>query len=225
MTLMEATKTANAAAESAGKALTIRERMKTTQLPVIYEEACRALVACTTIDEAKYFADKSEALAAWAKIYKSDQAALEARRLKLHAYRRMGQLAAEIQPSRYAGFGGGRSPGPHMLLIQNGFSAPNAAAASKLGRMSKQEFDRVISVPRPQSPTTVAAANAVNASEGWRFFARHAMGLRSVIRQRDAATTARQLHIGEVASARALAKELIDWLDKFEHHLPKGKKK
>lgn len=72
---------------------------RTPHVPVEYETAINALVACRSIDEAKYWSDKSDALAAWAKIYHSDKAAREAKALKLWAFRRMGQLAAELRPN------------------------------------------------------------------------------------------------------------------------------
>lgn len=78
----------------------VREKVDASRLPVQYDEAVKALAACTTIDESKHWADKAEALAAWAKVYKDDQVAIEARRLKLHAYRRMGELAQELEKQR-----------------------------------------------------------------------------------------------------------------------------
>ena len=72
-------------------------------VPVEYERACTALAECQTIDEAKYWDNKADALAAWAKIYNNDQAGLEAKRLKLHAYRRMGEIAREIIPKGTSG--------------------------------------------------------------------------------------------------------------------------
>lgn len=64
-------------------------------VPVEYEAACNALAQCVDLDEAKYWSDKADALAAWAKIYRDDRISAQAKRLKLKAYRRMGELAAE----------------------------------------------------------------------------------------------------------------------------------
>src|ERR1700722_7297053 len=97
---------------SAGKQ--IAKVPRTVPMPVEYVEACKALAACVTIDEAKRWADKAEALAAWAKIYRSDEASVQAARLKLHAYRRMGKLAEEIRPLRHIG-GQGYALGPPSL--------------------------------------------------------------------------------------------------------------
>lgn len=79
---------------------TVRDRVATVPMPVEYEAACKALAACESIDEGKYWSDKADALAAWAKIYKSDEAAVAARRLKLMAFRRMGELASAMEAER-----------------------------------------------------------------------------------------------------------------------------
>jgi hypothetical protein len=126
----------------------------TKPLPVPYLQAVKALAACRTMDEAKYWNDASDALAAWAKIYADDAVSNEARALKLHAYRRIGALAEELQPGA-AGNGHGRQPGPFKLLRAHGFSAHQAAAARKLATIEPPEFDRLVSARRPPSPVSV----------------------------------------------------------------------
>lgn len=66
----------------------ILRRAERMEMPVVYADAVKALEACATMDEAKYYSDKSEALAAWAKIYGSQEDRKAAARLKLHAYAR-----------------------------------------------------------------------------------------------------------------------------------------
>lgn len=58
------------------------ERERPQRLPVEYEQAVAALSACCSIDEAKTWSDKADALAAWAKIYRSRDADRQARRLR-----------------------------------------------------------------------------------------------------------------------------------------------
>src|SRR5688572_2684465 len=99
------------------------------KLPVEYSAAITAIAVCRTIDDGKYWSDKADALAAWAKIYKDDVVAREARSLKLHAYRRIGVLAAEIRPLKFRGRGG--AVGPNSLLVENGFSLTKARIISK----------------------------------------------------------------------------------------------
>src|ERR1700689_1121318 len=72
-------------------------RGRTPMVPLEYEEAVKALASCLTFDEAKYWSDKASALAAWAKIYHSHEIDRKAKMLRLHAYRRMAELAQDIQ--------------------------------------------------------------------------------------------------------------------------------
>src|SRR5208282_4621524 len=86
---------------------------RTPLVPVEYETAITALTECAHLDEAKYWDNKADALAAWAKIYHSDECARKAKMLKMHAYRRMGQLAGELRPKM-----------PVRILQEQGLSEP-----------------------------------------------------------------------------------------------------
>jgi hypothetical protein len=198
---------------------------KQTQLPVIYEEACRALVACTTIDEAKYFSDKAEALAAWAKIYKSDQAALEAKRLKLHAYRRMGELAAEIQPTKHGHRG--RLPGPGSLLKDQGFNESTIRTIRRIASIDASQFNALVDSPRPPSINQVMNSFRGSSAAYREFLALDGNGptkFRTYIRTHDASRLASAMAIDEADQARQITREIQEWLDEFEQHLPNEKK-
>src|SRR6185437_1386632 len=133
----------------------VKRRIADAQLPVEYEIACKALAACSSIDEAKTWADKSDALAAWAKIYKSDRAALEARRLKLHAYRPMGELARELRPQRRASKGRGTLPGPRSLLLEHGLTTTQAQLVARVSNLPESEFEALVMRPIPPTPNIV----------------------------------------------------------------------
>lgn len=201
--------------------------VKQVKLPVIYEDALRDLVACQTLDEAKYFSDKAEALAAWAKIYKSDQAAVEARRLKLHAYRRMGQIAAELRPShRIPNKHGGMqwADGPTSLLRESGLSGGTADLVSRISKADQNDFNVAVNLPRPPSPTGFYRKMSTG-SEGWKkcFGVGGSLGsTRGWIRANDPKELARSLSSDEATKARALVRPIQDWLDEFEQYLPKG---
>jgi hypothetical protein len=68
------------------------------RLPAAYEAAREALEACTRLDECQDWADKSAALASYAK--QSEDPTLEdhATRIRARAIRRCGELLREIQP-------------------------------------------------------------------------------------------------------------------------------
>ena len=72
---------------------------RTPLVPVEYEVAIRALTECTTLDESKYWSDKSDALAAWAKIYHSDDAGRKAKLLESVTLPAYGATIRGIAPS------------------------------------------------------------------------------------------------------------------------------
>lgn len=204
----------------------IKRQIPTAKMPIQYDEACKSLAACTSIDEAKYWDDKSEALAAWARIYKSDKAALAAKRLKLHAYRRMGQLAAELRPSRRRALDGhsrGDLPGPHSLLRESGFKEHDVKSITRVANMPDEKFNRLINSPVCPSPRTLAAAR-VNGSESYRaLMTADCTGFRAFCRRYEPAKLARELARDELPRIIELIREIQEWIDTFEQHLPKKK--
>ncbi len=141
---------------SAGKQ--IERAPRNVPMPVEYITACKALAACISIDEAKHWSDKADALAAWSRIYQSNEASVQAKRLKLHAYRRMGHLAEALQPSnRPAPRGSGRGgnlPGAKALLRAHGFSESAAQVIRGVSRISDEKFDAAIRRPDPPFAST-----------------------------------------------------------------------
>lgn len=190
-------------------------------IPVIYEEACRALTACLDIDEAKEWADKSEALSAWAKIYHDNEAARKARALRLLAYRRMGQLAAEIRPPRARYKGPGRKggpPGPEALLREHGLSSGNASSARRLALMSESQFDKYFKSPHPPAPSSLAQYGASSSPE-WTIFKIAFGSFASACSRYDSAKMASGLTEMEARWAREKTRAICDWLDEFERRL------
>lgn len=133
-------------------------------VPVVYEEAVKALGECLSLDDAKYWDNKADALAAWAKIYHDDKVGRQARALKLEAYRRMGTLAGELR-----GFGRrvlatvGRKGRAFVniktargLLMEKGLSSKQARAAIVLAKMERETFAPMVEGPRPPAPQSVA---------------------------------------------------------------------
>lgn len=202
---------------------------RTPLVPVEYEEACKALAACVTLDEAKYWDNKADALAAWAKIYHDDKAGRNARALKLWAYRRIGELAAELQPGRKPGRGGGSSPGPTSLLMEKGFQRYEANAARRLARAPKAEVERLTSLPRPPAPTYLSESGFKAAPyatgkpfadhPSWRRFWSSCCSFESAIRVLDPIEMARS--VTKAQKVRERIARAIEWLDTFEQHLPK----
>ena len=122
-------------------------------VPICYETACKALAECLSLDEAKLWDGKAEALAAWAKIYHDDDAARKARALKLHAYRRMGQLSKELTKDRPRFDANGPVPGARALLINEGLKVNDADACIRLAKAPTRLFEKAVNSPRPPSPS------------------------------------------------------------------------
>lgn len=209
-------------------------------VPVEYETAVKALAACVTLDEAKYWDNKADALAAWAKIYHDKKVEREAAALKLWAYRRMGELAGELRPQKnYGGSGGGLTPGPLSLLKENGLTKSNAMAARRLARVSREHVEALSKLPRPPAPATAAyaylagkgsdyrgggGAPAFSSADGWKQVWRHISSAATAVGQYNAATMGRSV-IHEQRYVRERIVKLQEWLDEFERNLPKGGKK
>lgn len=206
----------------------VQEKIPNANVPVKYDVAVRALTACRNIDEAKHYADKSDALAAWARIYKDEHVKVEAKRLKLHAYRRMGVLAREIRPgTERTGRKGGSIPGPVSLLKEMGLSRNEAQSASLIGAVSNKRFKNAIDLPSPPAPSTFKFKNRKGVSEAWKSLTGASgrgypmTGFRGFCRNNDPKKIARALSWSEVEKVREMATEIIEWMDAFDQYLPK----
>jgi hypothetical protein len=187
-------------------------------VPVEYDQALAALQACITLDEAKYWSNKADALAAWAKIFHSNEAGRKAAQLKLHAFRRMGALAHELRPKKID-FSGSK-PGAVSMIMEHGFNRTQANAARYLANLPQTKFDSLLNSPRPLSPATAMVRGQMR-DPMWGKVRSLAMSLRSICRDTNATDCARSLIPSEVDIARNLVLELTGWLDEFESHLPR----
>lgn len=195
-------------------------RGRTPLVPIEYETAVKSLSACLVIDDAKVWADKSDALAAWAKIYQNPEVMRKAKALKLHAYRRMGQLAQELRPPKPRGGRTGREPGAVLLLQEHGMSKMNANAASRLALLTEKKFERLLE--NPKAPTTIMH-ELWNTDPTWRSFTHGAMTLRSFCRANTPAQIAAfcKANAQYAGTARDLAIELVEWFDELEDRISK----
>jgi len=158
-------------------------------LPVEYENAIQALATCIRLDETKLWDSKADLLLMWAKVNKSPEAELAAKRLKLYSYRRIGQIAGELRPmkrgTRKGATRAGQEPGPVSLLIENGFNRGQANAARLIAKIPEAQFAELLK--SPVAPTTAATSTLlVSGDPVWREFMRYACGLRSFLQRRSA---------------------------------------
>jgi hypothetical protein len=199
------------------------------RLPIEYEEAVRNLEACTTLDDAKYWDNMSDALAAYAKMYNDDEAGRKSKKLKLHSYRKMGKIAQILRP----GVGTGRlaravkgrvgfQKGPQSVLIEHGLDRNRTNQAIHAANLGEEEFTEVVNRTNPPSPRSLY--RQVVGSPAWNALNQSLYGLRAFARKNDAANVAQELRPNEAAIARLAIIELLEWLDRFEQALPKETK-
>lgn len=213
-------------------------------VPVEYDSAVRALIACSTLDEAKYWSSKADALAAWAKIYGDDKVGREAKRLRLYAYRRMGEIARELRPGGVASSRNphptqkgahrfsGRLPGPKSLLEEQGLNDGQTRSALRVSRIPKKEFDAFVNSPKPPSPVTIGSVQ-IGVSRDYELFNSALTGFVSCLKARgdpkefvkQVPPDSKAMRNGGTERIRARVAQIIEWLDTFEQYLPKEKAK
>ena len=118
------------------------------RLPKTYETAKAALAECTQIDECKDWADKAEAMAAYARMSEDDALRKMANKVKAQAIRRCGELLKQYD---------GRGNNQHKV----GGRPIQRAAASDAGMSEHQQKQavRVASVPEEVFTAQVESDN------------------------------------------------------------------
>lgn len=194
-------------------------RGRTPLVPVEFEQAIAALQACITLDDSKYWSDKADALAAWARIYRNDDVMRKAKVLKLHAFRRMGELAAELKP--IANAKGGRQPGAVRALTDAGLTHNDAIAARRLATITEKRFNKILE--KPKAPSSVLQDLWVR-DEHWADFVRVGQSFRAALRRTTPAKVTKG--IGDnarfIVTARELCRDISEFLDELEQRLPKA---
>ena len=131
--------------------------MSITQL-VRYDQARHALAQCECIDEAKDWADKAAALAAYAR--QADDPELEAlaRRIRARAFRRMGEISQELetgQGTRTELLPGTGKKLKSAVLSEAGISTSQAHRAEKVAEIPVEEFERRVDSDTPPTMTAL----------------------------------------------------------------------
>lgn len=187
---------------------------RTPLLPAEYEEAIHAIQACVTLDEAKYWDNKADVLAAWSKIYHSNEVERQARILKLHAYRRMSDLLAETKKHR-------KTPdSPTKVLRAGGMSAKQVQGVMAVGKMPKADFDRVLAAEKIPTPTalipgqlrrhaTSAGGASLESLRAFHYFTERV----------DAKSIAHGMSPKDRTWAMRVATEVIDWLTEMTEEI------
>jgi len=120
----------------------------TANLPAKYEAAKTALAECDRVDECKTWADKSQALASYARQSKNKDLENMAMRIRARAIRRCGELLAQVAKAQ----GGDRKSDKIKSVGAHTFDSPRNTAAREAGLSKGQAVDalRVANV-KPES--------------------------------------------------------------------------
>lgn len=176
-------------------------------MPVQYEHACKAIAICTKINEAFQWSTKADALAAWAKVYHDDKIDREARLLKLHAFRRMGQLARELDRAH-----------PVPVLKEEGVRDTHAQQSVAIGDLKPKVFNEITRRDRVPSPGTVVSIELKDCPEYERL--KRALSVcRAICKYNSAKTMIKKMRPQQIARARILMIEIKEWMREFEEAL------
>ena len=174
------------------------------------------------VDTMKW-ANLADAYATVAKIQKDETAMRLSKAIKLHAYRRMGEIAQELRPMKHKG-NYGATKGPHSALREAGLGRNEATAAVVLGRTPREKFDEIASRPNPPSPLVFMMKENRAGSDAYKNLVCNGFGLqsfRSFTRKYHAPALARQLSASEAEKVKSMFVGCVEWLDALEQALPK----
>lgn len=190
-------------------------------VPIQYESAVKSLQECITLDDAKIWSDKADALAAWAKMYRNDDVGRKAKQLKLHAYRRMGQLAHEIGKGRAEK----KNPqdhigGPVKTLMKEGFTRNKAETIRRISTLPEEKFQKIIDHPKsPPTPNHLVRV-ALRPNPDWSQAKSILWRMGADLQKYQPRRLAKSIDAKDAIFARKMSRQLMDWLDDFESNLP-----
>lgn len=226
----------------------IKRQIATAQFPVNYEHAKTAIVACVRVDEVKDWADKSAALATYAKQVKDKTMLYAAQRIRARAEARLGELLLEISDKRefktgrwkregikrYArttarDFGINPGQAKRSMMIAQIF--PNKreilidndppATVADLVRIAKNQI-RMKAVRRSRrGPSTIAKDVPIDKEQ---LFGLNIGIMADDFLRIDPIKCAKSVSVHHISLLRTKVLAVVEWLDTFEQHLPKSSK-
>jgi hypothetical protein len=133
-------------------------------LPLSYIAACKAVAECTRVDECKGWADKAAAVAAYARMVRNIQLEADAKRIRLRATRRIGEIIGANGYKTALAVITKRAQDGSILESNRKQIDPAVAQlpqrvrsqARVLARIPSSEFDEIISREDPPAPYFIA---------------------------------------------------------------------
>jgi hypothetical protein len=131
--------------------------IKAAPLPIRYDAAVQALAVCERIDECKEWADRAAALESYYRQSSNVEMEQSARRIRLRAKRRVGELLLKIEgpaPRSAKGFiqAGAQTPRGRAARVA-GLSKIQSRAAVRIARIPKEIAEAAIEATPPASET------------------------------------------------------------------------
>jgi hypothetical protein len=202
-----------------GKALMARLPPKFDITP--FWKALDLLKECLVFEDVQHCQRLADVQEAWGRVYRSPEAINGAKAVRLHAARRLGELAQEARGNHS---GKGLGGGPRRWLTSQGIPEKDADYAAALRKIPAARFAEIVARPTP--PTVSALARGYQVPKG--KWSRRAANLRwsatfTKLRQNYAKTSAQDAidaRLG-VDVIREQAIFMRDWFDTFIASLPK----
>lgn len=128
--------------------------IRNARLPINYEAAKKALAECVSLDECKDWADRTAAIATYARQIRDNEMLEAAQRIKLRAEARLGELLRQIPraPAIYDHDKKKMAPNPgnrYRLAELAGISFQKASEAITISRVPPKRRDKLIEQSPP----------------------------------------------------------------------------
>ena len=205
----------------------VSRNLPPARLPMNYELAKLAIAECDRIDECKDWADKSAALASYAKQVKDSSMQDAARRIMLRAKIRIGELLSEIPIAR--GVVGARTRGKEAkdagLTAAQGYQYVSMANVPKARRevlieqsppVTERDLAHIGRSKRIASNRGVSEAYTVLGGDSESGF----MGFKAWMRKHPAALWGPQVKSDEAEKIRGWFREIYEYLDELDQAMP-----
>lgn len=127
------------------------------QLPEKYEAAKIAILECSHIDECKDWADKSQALASYARQSNDKEMETTAQRIRARAIRRCGELLKDIEKATNQHDAASRdTPTRKTAAEQAGMSKDQAVQSIRVANVPEESFEAQLESDKPPTITALA---------------------------------------------------------------------
>ena len=145
--------------------LSANVNVATARLPVNYQQATQALTACSRVDECREWVNKTEAVAAYARMADDETLHKTAIRIKSRAIKRCGELLKQFKApgARTEKHRAGADPRSQTEVGRDaGMSPRQVKDAVRVSNVPKAEFERLVESNDPPSVTELAELGKVS---------------------------------------------------------------